>query len=278
MAKRRAYPWAGAFPILAAPHPPLNPWVESPPDATDTMTDPADLTPKPTPEPKQALFEQLAIIARALGSGARLELLDFLAQGERSVEDLARVAGLSVANTSKHLQQLKAAGLAQARRDGKHVRYGLADDRVLDAVAALRVLAETRSRAVEELLASYLKERDALEPVPARVLLERVRDGLATVIDVRPAEEYAQGHVAGALNVPLDRLEARLSDLPREREIVAYCRGPWCVLSFEAVARLRAAGFSARRLEDGLPEWRQAGRPMAEGDAARTRSDPGDRE
>ncbi|MBK5966397.1 ArsR family transcriptional regulator [Thiocystis minor] len=230
-------------------------------------------SPRPTPEPKQALFEQLAVIARALGSGARLELLDFLAQGERSVEELARVSGLSVANTSKHLQQLKAAGLALARRDGKHVRYGLADDRVLDAVAALRVLAETRSRAVEALLASYLKERDDLEPVPAMVLLERVRDGLATVIDVRPAEEYAQGHVAGALNVPLDRLQERLSDFPREREIVAYCRGPWCVLSFEAVARLRAAGFSARRLEDGLPEWRQAGRPMAEGDAARVPAD-----
>ncbi|WP_295584955.1 metalloregulator ArsR/SmtB family transcription factor [uncultured Lamprocystis sp.] len=215
-------------------------------------------------EPKQALFEQLAIIARALGSGARLELLDFLAQGERSVEDLARVAGLSVANTSKHLQQLKTAGLAQARRDGKHIRYGLADDRVLDAVAALRVLAETRSRAVAELLASYLKRRDDLEPVRADELLERVRDGLATVVDVRPAEEFAQGHVVGALNVPLDQLEAQLSDLPRDREIVAYCRGPWCVLSFEAVARLRAAGFRARRLEDGLPEWRQAGRPVAD--------------
>jgi len=215
-------------------------------------------------EPKQALFEHLAIIARALASGARLELLDFLAQGERSVEDLARVAGLSVANTSKHLQQLKSAGLAQARRDGKHIRYGLADDRVLDAVAALRVLAETRSRAVAELLASYLKQRDDLEPVRADELLERVRDGLATVVDVRPAEEFAQGHVVGALNVPLDQLEAHLSDLPRDREIVAYCRGPWCVLSFEAVARLREAGFRARRLEDGLPEWRQAGRPVAD--------------
>jgi rhodanese-related sulfurtransferase/predicted transcriptional regulator len=229
----------------------------------DQTLESTDIMANPT-EPKQALFEQLAIIARALGSGARLELLDFLAQGERSVEDLARVAGLSVANTSKHLQQLKSAGLAQARRDGKHIRYGLADDRVLDAVAALRVLAETRSRAVAELLASYLKRRDDLEPVRADELLERVRDGLATVVDVRPAEEFAQGHVAGALNVPLDQLEAQLSDLPRDREIVAYCRGPWCVLSFAAVARLRAAGFRARRLDDGLPEWRQAGRPVAD--------------
>lgn len=212
--------------------------------------------------PKQALFEQLASIARALGSAARLELLDYLAQGERPVDELARLSGLSVANTSKHLQQLKAAGLAQARRDGQHVRYGLADDQVLAAVAALRDLAESRHHAVTDLLDSYLRARDDLEPLPAADLLDRVRAGLVTVIDVRPAEEYAQGHVPGALNVPLDALEDHLTDLPPERAIVAYCRGPWCVLSFEAVARLRQAGFNARRLENGLPEWRQAGWPV----------------
>jgi rhodanese-related sulfurtransferase/DNA-binding transcriptional ArsR family regulator len=217
--------------------------------------------PRP-PGPKQALFEHLAAVARALGHGARLELLDFLAQGERSVEDLARVAGLSIANTSKHLQQLKAAGLVQARRDGKHIRYSLGEERVLDAVAALRAIAQAHLGAVEDLVASYLKARDALEPVPANDLLERVRDGLVTVLDVRPPEEYAQGHVAGALNVPLDRLQERLRDLPTDREVVAYCRGPWCVLSFEAVARLREAGFDARRLQDGLPEWRRAGLPV----------------
>ena len=215
-----------------------------------------------TQGPKQALFEHLAAIARALGHASRLELLDYLAQGERSVEDLARVAGLSVANTSKHLQQLKVAGLVQARRDGKHVRYSLGDERVLDAVAALRGLAEAHIGAVDDLVASYLKGRDALEPVPAADLLERVRDGLVTVLDVRPPEEFAQGHVAGALNVPLDRLQERLKDLPPDREVVAYCRGPWCVLSFEAVARLREAGFKARRLQDGLPEWRRAGLPV----------------
>jgi rhodanese-related sulfurtransferase/DNA-binding transcriptional ArsR family regulator len=212
--------------------------------------------------PKQALFEHLAVIARALGHAARLELLDFLAQGERSVEDLARVSGLSIANTSKLLQRLKAAGLVDARRDGKHVRYALGDERVLDAVAALRGLAEAHIGAVDDLVASYLKGRDALEPVPAADLLERVRDGLVTVLDVRPPEEYAQGHVAGALNVPLDRLQERLKDLPPDREVVAYCRGPWCVLSYEAVARLREAGFAARRLQDGLPEWRRAGLPV----------------
>jgi rhodanese-related sulfurtransferase/biotin operon repressor len=217
------------------------------------------------PGPKQALFEQLAIVARALGSAARLELLDFLAQGERSVDDLARVAGLSLANASKHLQQLKAAGLVQARREGKRILYVMADDLVLDAVAALRGIAESRNRAVDELLGSYLRRRDALEPVAAAELLERVRDGLATVIDVRPAEEFAQGHVPGALNIPLDQLEQRLWEIPADREAVAYCRGPWCVLSFEAVARLRAVGLRARRLDEGWPEWRKAGLPAALG-------------
>jgi len=217
--------------------------------------------PKPA-GPKQTLFEQLAVIARALGSAARLELLDFLAQGERSVEELAAVAQLSIANTSKHLQQLKAAGLVQARREGKYVHYRLGDERVLDTVANLRTLAEAHLDQVGALVQSYLTSRDALEPLPAAELLERARDGLVTVIDVRPPEEYAQGHIPGALNIPLERLESRLGELPPEREIVAYCRGPWCVLAFEAVARLRQAGVKARRLEDGLPEWRRAGRPV----------------
>jgi rhodanese-related sulfurtransferase/biotin operon repressor len=213
-------------------------------------------------QPKQALFEQLAVIARALGSAVRLELLDFLAQGERSVEELAQIAGLSVANTSKHLQQLKAAGLVEAHRDGKHILYQLADDRTLDAIRDLRILAEAHLDQVGDLVSSYLRSRDALEPVPASELLERARDGLVTVVDVRPAEEYAQAHIPGALNIPLDKLKQRLKQLPRDREVVAYCRGPWCVLSYEAVARLRKAGIEARRLEDGLPEWRRAGLPV----------------
>ncbi|MGF1612356.1 MAG: ArsR/SmtB family transcription factor [Gammaproteobacteria bacterium] len=213
-------------------------------------------------EPKQALFEQLAVVARALSSAARLELIDFLAQGERNVEELAQVAGLSVANTSKHLQQLKGAGLVQARRDGKHICYRLSDDRVIDTIRDLRLLAEAHLNEVNDLVASYLRSRDDLEPVPASELLERARGGLVTVIDVRPPEEYAQGHIAGALNIPLDKLKTRLQELPRGREIVAYCRGPWCVLSFEAVARLRGAGLDARRLADGLPEWRRAGFPI----------------
>ena len=225
----------------------------------------AQTRPSPTDSapPKQALFEHLAGISRALGSAARLELLDFLAQGERLVEDLARVTGLSIANTSKHLQQLKAVGLVAPRREGKHIFYALADARVLDVIAGLRLLAETHQEAVAALIASYLKQRDALEPIPAEELLARARDGLVSVIDVRPPLEYAQGHVAGAINIPLEELESRLGELTPDREVVAYCRGPWCVLSFEAVARLRRAGFRARRLQDGLPEWRRAGRPVA---------------
>lgn len=215
--------------------------------------------------PKRELFEQLASMARAFGSAARLELIDYLAQAERTVEDLSRVAELSIANTSKHLQQLKAAGLVQARRDGKHVWYRLADDRVLDAVGALQDLAREHLEEVQALVASYLERRDGLEPVPAQELLERARDGLVTVIDVRPPEEYAQGHIAGALNVPLDKLSRELAKIPREREVVAYCRGPWCVLSFEAVARLREAGLTARRLDGGLPEWRHSGLPVESG-------------
>lgn len=151
----------------------------------------------------------------------------------------------------------------QARRDGKHIRYTLGEERVLDVMGILRGIAASHLDAVEDLVGTYLRGRDALEPVPAQDLLDRVRAGLVTVLDVRPPEEYAQGHVAGALNVPLEQLQERLRDLPPDREVVAYCRGPWCVLSFEAVARLRQAGFTARRLEDGLPEWRRAGLPVA---------------
>ena len=213
-------------------------------------------------EPKQALFEQLAVIGRALGSAARLELLDFLAQGERNVDELAQVAGLSVANTSKHLQQLKSAGLVEARRDGKHVRYRMSDDRALDAIADLRGLAEAHLDRVGDLVTSYLDSRDGLEPVPAAELLDRAQQGLVTVIDVRPPEEFSQGHIAGALNIPLKELKQQLQQIPRDREVVAYCRGPWCVLAYEAVARLRKAGISARRLEHGLPEWRRSGLPV----------------
>jgi ArsR family transcriptional regulator len=214
--------------------------------------------------PKQALFEQLALVARSLGSAARLELLDFLAQGTYTVDDLAQAAGLSVANTSKHLQQLKSAGLVEAQRHGKHVAYGLADEQSLDVIRELRVFAEAHLAQVGDLVASFLQSRDALEPVSAKDLLDRANHGLVTVLDVRPPHEYEQGHITGALNIPLEQLQDRLNELPPGLEVVAYCRGPWCVLSFEAVARLRAEGRKARRLQDGLPEWRRAGLPVTQ--------------
>ena len=213
--------------------------------------------------PKQALFEQLALVARALGSAARLELLDFLAQSERNVDTLAALSGLSVANTSKHLQQLRQAGLVEARREGLQVHYSMSGDDVLEAVVALRGLAESRLAEVDRLIASYLSSKDELEPVATAELMARADEGLVTVLDVRPPEEYAQGHLPGAVNVPLSQLKKHLAKLPRGREVVAYCRGPWCVLSFEAVSLLRAKGYKARRLEGGLPEWRQEGRTVS---------------
>jgi len=214
---------------------------------------------------KQALFTQLASVARALGSAIRLELLDFLAQGERTVESLAKVSGLSIANTSKHLQQLRHAGLAQARRDGVHVYYRMSGDDVLEAIKALRLLARTRLAEVDRLIENYLASKDDMEPVAAEELMARLKGGLVTVLDVRPPEEFAQGHLPKAINVPLSELESRLNELPRGREVIAYCRGPWCVLSFDAVSRLRQKGYRARRLEGGLPEWRSSGLPLAHG-------------
>jgi len=212
--------------------------------------------------PKQALYGEFALVARALGSPHRLEMLEHLAQGERGVEALAERVGLTVANASQHLQHLRRAGLVMSRREGKFVLYRLADDSVLDLMAALSDVAESNLAEVDLIRRAYFSARDEMEPVSRDELLARMRDGLVTVLDVRPADEYATGHLPGAVNVPLGELEQRLSDLDPEQEIVAYCRGPWCVLSFEAVATLRARGFKVRRLEDGWPEWRAAGLPV----------------
>lgn len=217
--------------------------------------------------PKQALFAQFAAVAKTLGHAHRLELLEQLAQGERSVEVLAQRTGLSIANASQHLQHMRRAGLVANRRDGKFIYYRLADDAVLDLLAALRRVAERNLAEVERLVRGYFQERDDLEPVSRKELLKRSRKGAVTVLDVRPEDEFALGHLPGAVNIPLRALEARLSELDPAHEIVAYCRGPYCVLSYEAVAALRAKGFKARRLEDGLPEWRAAGLPVATGNA-----------
>lgn len=215
--------------------------------------------------PKQILFAQFAAVAKTLGHAHRLELLEQLAQGERSVEVLAQKTGLSIANASQHLQQMRRAGLVASRRDGKFVYYRLADDCVLDVLAALRVVAERNVAEVEQVVRSYFDERDAMEAVSREELLLRSRTGAVTVLDVRPEDEFALGHLPGAVNIPLRALEKRLSELDPANEIVAYCRGPYCVLSYEAVATLRARGFKVRRLEDGLPEWRAAGLPVIGG-------------
>lgn len=211
---------------------------------------------------KQDLFAQFARVGKALSNANRLEMLEYLAQGERTVESLAKVSGLSIANTSQHLQQLRQAGLVSNRKEGQHVHYRLSGEDVVHLLECLRRFAETHVAEVDRLISAYLTVKDGLEPLPANELLNRARDGLVTVIDVRPPEEFAAGHVPGALNIPLSELERHLADLPTDREVVAYCRGPYCVLAYEAVDRLRKKGFQARRLQDGFPEWKGAGLPV----------------
>ncbi len=214
---------------------------------------------------KQDLFTQFARVGKALSNANRLILLEFIAQGERGVDELAKVSGLTVANTSQHLQQLRQTGLVSCRKDGLKVFYTLSGDDVIGLLDALRGVAERHVADVNQLVSTYLTVKDELEPVPRQELLERVRDGLVTVLDVRPPEEYAAGHVPGAVNVPLSELEHYLKKLNPEQEIVAYCRGPHCVLAFDAVASLRGKGLKARRLEDGYPEWKTAGLPVETG-------------
>lgn len=213
-------------------------------------------------KPKQALYEQFAIVAKALGHPQRLELIEHLAQGARSVDLLATKVGLPIANVSQHLQTLRRAGLVQAEREGKFVNYRLTDDTVLSLFASVRSVAERHLAEVDRIVRGYFDARDDMEPISREELAVRMREGLVMVIDVRPADEFALGHVPGAINMPLADLQARLPEIDPDREIVAYCRGPWCVMSFEAVAALRKRGFQARRMEDGLPEWKAAGLPV----------------
>ncbi len=211
---------------------------------------------------KHELFGQFARVAKAMSNGYRLELLEFLAQGERSVDALAKVSGLSVANTSQHLRQLLQAGLVSNRKEGQKVYYRLSGTDVTALFACLRDVAERHLADVNRLIEDYLAVKDDLEPLPADQLLERAREGLVSVLDVRPAEEFAAGHLPGAINIPLDELERHLDQLDPQQEVVAYCRGPHCVLAFDAVAKLRQKGLKARRLEGGLPEWQLQGHPV----------------
>jgi ArsR family transcriptional regulator len=213
--------------------------------------------------PKVALYESFANVAKALAHGHRLALLEHVGQGERPVEALAAVSGLSVANVSQHLQRLRRAGLIAARREGKVVYYRLADPSVLDLVGALHRVAETQVAEAQLVIASYFRQRDALDAVTRDELLRRLREDSVTLLDVRPEDEFAMGHLPGAINIPLKELARKLRLLAKCKEIVAYCRGPYCVFSFEAVALLRRKGFNVRRLECGFPEWKAAGLAIA---------------
>jgi rhodanese-related sulfurtransferase len=211
---------------------------------------------------KQTIYPAIAKVAQALSNGNRLQLLEYLAQCERSVEELASLTGLSVANTSQHLQGLRQAALVTSRKEGQRVYYASAGDDVVRLCQLLRGVAETRLAEVDRLVRDFVTSRDELEAIAAGEVLERARKGLIVVLDVRPPEEYAAGHLPGAVNLPIKELEARLASLPKRKEIVAYCRGPYCLMSFEAVKKLRTRGFRARRLIDGFPEWRAAGLPV----------------
>jgi ArsR family transcriptional regulator len=214
--------------------------------------------------PKQLLYAEFAAVAKALAHGHRLEILELLAQGELGVEALAERARLSIANASQHLRQMRQAGLLASRREGKHVLYRLHDQpAVLSLVAALHRVGEQNVAQVRQVLSEYFHKRDAMEPVSRKELVRRLKDGLVTVLDVRPADEFTSGHLPQAVNIPLADLGRRLKELPKDKEVVAYCRGPYCVLAFEATALLRRRGFTVRRLEDGFPEWKAAGLPVA---------------
>lgn len=233
------------------------------------------MAPPVRPAPlKVAVFEQIARIGRATASPVRLELLDLLAQAPRTVDALARQTGQSVATTSHHLQVLRHARLVEASKAGLYVTYRLTDTAVGAFLLDLRRLAETRLAEIRQVTRQYLERRKAMEPVDTRELVRRVRDGKVTLIDVRPREEFLAGHIPGAMSVPLADLPRRLRALRKDRDVVAYCRGPYCVMALDAVDLLRRKGFSAHRLEDGVPEWRERGWRVDAGGGAATSSQP----
>lgn len=225
-------------------------------------------------DPKKVVFTGMASVAKALSHPHRIEILELLAQGEQNVETVAERAGLSVANASQHLRLMRSAGLLVSRRDGKNVVYAIGDGTAIGAIGALGRVAERNRAEVREVVSDYFNARDCMEPVSRAELLKRVKDGTVTLVDVRPAEEYGAGHVPGALNIPFRQLAERLGELPSGVEVVAYCRGPYCVLAFEAVALLRRLGIDARRLEDGYPEWKAAGLPVDTAETRRRAAEP----
>ncbi len=214
---------------------------------------------------KHELFRHFARIGKAMSSPARLDLLDLLSQGEKPVETLARQAGLSVTNTSNHLRELRSAGLAANRKEGLQVYYRLADPAVHEFLRCLQEIARRQIAEVREIVREYFQDPESLEPVPMEELLERMKADEVVVLDVRPEDEYAAGHIPGSLSVQVRDLERGLADLPPGKEVVAYCRGPYCVLSVKAVEILRSRGIRARRLHDGLPDWRERGLAVTSG-------------
>jgi rhodanese-related sulfurtransferase/DNA-binding MarR family transcriptional regulator len=220
---------------------------------------------------KDALYEGFAGVAKALASGRRAEIVDVLAQGERSVEEIADEIGQSVPNTSHHLRAMARAGLVTTRRDGTRVFYALASERVAELWTAVRDVAADHVAGLEKLASAYLGDRDGIEVVNREELARRLKRGEVVVVDVRPQAEYAAGHIAGARSVPVGDLRRKLRSLPKDVEIVAYCRGPYCVYADDAVRELSRRGFRARRLVDGFPEWKRAGLPVAAGDGGHTR-------
>lgn len=214
---------------------------------------------------KDRLYGQLARVGKALGNPHRLELLELLAQGERSVDALATESGLTMANASQHLQALRAAGLIESRKHGLYVHYRLADPAVFELSKAVQTVAERRLAELERLVREHFGDRSDPEPVPMNELLRRARRGDVVILDTRPAQEFLAGHIAGALSVPIEDIQARLRKLPKNKEYVAYCRGPYCIYADRAVELLRATGRHARRLADGFPEWKAAGLPVEVG-------------
>lgn len=220
---------------------------------------------------KNAVYGQLARLGKALSSGPRLEILDLLTQGPRTVESVAAQVGQSVANTSHHLRALARASLVEAERDGLYVTYRIAGDEVATMFAGMRSLAERRLRELRETAAEFLEQRGAAEPIDARALEQRIAGRDVTVIDVRPASEYAAGHLPGAINIPVDELDARLRELPRDRDVVAYCRGPFCVMAVDALSTLRERGFRATLFDRGVADWRALGLRVEGADDGRSR-------
>ena len=212
--------------------------------------------------PKQALFREFAEVAKALAHGVRLEILDYLAQADRNVETLAGLTNVSVASVSQHLQKLRHAGLLVATKDGKHVIYSLKDELVVELLDTLQRFADRNTAEVQQVISGYFNDRDSMEAVSKADLLERVAQGTAIALDVRPADEFDVGHLKGAINIPLADLEKHLADLPPNKEIIAYCRGPYCVMSYEAVTTLREKGYTVFRLDGGYPDWKAAGLPV----------------